>query len=212
MKLRELGIAQRVSALGAVFASRGCPKTYRPHAVSPRYYTPALVAISYGVAVLAAFVALDMAARIAASERRAARWWLGLGSTAMGVGIWSMHFIGMLAFSLPIPLGYDLPITSFARHRDRRLAYRAALVCEPTRAVAAAASPAAVILGVGIAGDALHRHGRDAHESGIHYEPLWFALSIVVAIAASMRGALDRALRSVATQRAPRACASPRRS
>ena len=68
-------------------------------------YNYGLVAISYLVASLASFVALDMAGRITASQGSTSRWWLFAGGSAMGVGIWSMHFIGMLAFKLPIPQG-----------------------------------------------------------------------------------------------------------
>src|SRR5687767_5783555 len=74
-------------------------------------YNPLLVAASLFVAILASYTALDMAGRITTAQGRAARWWLAGGASAMGVGIWSMHFIGMLAFSLPIPLGYNVPIT-----------------------------------------------------------------------------------------------------
>ncbi|WP_373401929.1 MHYT domain-containing protein, partial [Klebsiella pneumoniae] len=63
------------------------------------------------MAILASYTALDMAGRLATAEGRVARWWLAGGAAAMGLGIWSMHFIGMLAFDLPIALGYDLPIT-----------------------------------------------------------------------------------------------------
>lgn len=72
-------------------------------------YNPLLVTLSVVVAILASFTALDMAARVsAAPSRRAALPWLLAGGIAMGAGIWSMHFVGMLAFRLPMPLGYDL--------------------------------------------------------------------------------------------------------
>src|SRR5687767_14973388 len=70
-----------------------------------------LVVLSLLVASFASYTALDLGTRITASKGRAARVWLVGGAFAMGTGIWSMHFIGMLAFSLPIPLGYDVPIT-----------------------------------------------------------------------------------------------------
>src|ERR1700679_4342826 len=56
-------------------------------------------------------VAPSLAARVAATEGNAARIWLGIGGVVRGVGIWSMHFIGMLALSLPIQLAYDIPTT-----------------------------------------------------------------------------------------------------
>ncbi|MNF57529.1 Phytochrome-like protein cph2 [compost metagenome] len=74
-------------------------------------YDYSLVFISLLVAILASYTALDLAGRVASSQGRGALLWIGGGALAMGIGIWSMHFIGMLAFSLPIPLGYDLPLT-----------------------------------------------------------------------------------------------------
>ena len=73
-------------------------------------YNPSLVLVSLGVAILASYTALGMANRVKASSGLpAAKFWLAGGAFAMGIGIWSMHFVGMLAFSLPIPMGYDLP-------------------------------------------------------------------------------------------------------
>src|SRR5947207_12090541 len=70
-----------------------------------------LVLVSVLVATLASYTALDLATRITASRGRIARSWLVGGALSMGMGIWSMHFIGMLAFSLPVPMGYDVPTT-----------------------------------------------------------------------------------------------------
>jgi PAS domain S-box-containing protein len=74
-------------------------------------YNSWLVALSVVVAVLVSYTALSLAARVAAVQGRSARVWLLGGAVAMGIGIWSMHFIGMLAFSLPIALRYDVPMT-----------------------------------------------------------------------------------------------------
>ena len=72
-------------------------------------YNPSLVLVSLGVAVLASYTALGMANRVRAANTPAARYWLSGGAFAMGIGIWAMHFVGMLAFSLPIDMGYDIP-------------------------------------------------------------------------------------------------------
>src|ERR1700728_2779902 len=77
----------------------------------PSVYNHWLVALSLAVAILVSYTALRLAGRVAISEGRGARIWLGVGSLAMGIGIWTMHFVGMLAFSLPIPLAYNVPIT-----------------------------------------------------------------------------------------------------
>jgi diguanylate cyclase (GGDEF)-like protein/PAS domain S-box-containing protein len=70
-----------------------------------------LVALSYLIAVVASFTALDLGSRVTLTSGRTARVWLIGGAAAMGIGIWSMHFVGMLAFHLGVPLAYDVPIT-----------------------------------------------------------------------------------------------------
>ncbi len=78
--------------------------------LTPRY-DPSLVVASVLIASFASYVALDLAKRVRAANRSVATtWWVG-GSVAMGTGIWSMHFVGMLAFSLPIALGYTRLLT-----------------------------------------------------------------------------------------------------
>ncbi len=67
-----------------------------------------MVALSVTLAMAAAYTALDLAGRVTAA--RHARWfWLTGGATSMGLGIWAMHYIGMLAFSLPVPVLYHYP-------------------------------------------------------------------------------------------------------
>jgi diguanylate cyclase (GGDEF)-like protein len=75
-------------------------------------YSYSLVLLSILVAVLVSHTALHLAARVSRARGSHARFWLIGGSVAMGTGIWSMHFIGMLALSLPIQLSYDASITS----------------------------------------------------------------------------------------------------
>src|SRR5882724_10713777 len=74
-------------------------------------YDPWVVAASVLIASFASYVALDLAKRVRTADRGVAlRWWIA-GSIAMGTGIWAMHFVGMLAFSLPIALGYTKLLT-----------------------------------------------------------------------------------------------------
>src|SRR5882724_11409793 len=72
-------------------------------------YDARLVVVSILIAVLAAGAALDLAGRVTWARDAARFWWLAGGALAMGIGIWSMHYIGMLAFHLPIPVLYDWP-------------------------------------------------------------------------------------------------------
>lgn len=72
-------------------------------------YNSWLVILSVIIAIAASYVALDMASRTAATEGHLRRLWLTGGATAMGSGIWSMHYVGMLAFRLSVPVEYDWP-------------------------------------------------------------------------------------------------------
>jgi anti-anti-sigma factor len=73
-------------------------------------YDLQLIIASYLIAVFASYTALDLAGRVASSRGGARIIWLLGGAVSLGIGIWSMHFTGMLAFSLPIPVTYDIPL------------------------------------------------------------------------------------------------------
>jgi NO-binding membrane sensor protein with MHYT domain len=72
-------------------------------------YDYRLVVLSAFIAFLASYTALDLAGRVTGSRSWSRLAWLTGGATSMGIGIWSMHFIGMLAFSLPVSMQYDWP-------------------------------------------------------------------------------------------------------
>jgi NO-binding membrane sensor protein with MHYT domain/CheY-like chemotaxis protein len=74
------------------------------------WYSPGLVILSFLIACVASYTALELAARITAARGSERLAWLTGGSVAMGVGIWSMHFVGMLAFHLPMPIRYGLSL------------------------------------------------------------------------------------------------------
>ena len=74
-------------------------------------YTPLLVALSIVIAVFASYAALDLGARVRRPDA-GPRWAWGAGAAvAMGGGIWSMHFVGMLAFEMALHAAYDLGLT-----------------------------------------------------------------------------------------------------
>lgn len=74
-------------------------------------WDPVLIAVSYLVAFIASFVALDSAGKIPLSSRKAALFWRIAGGITLGIGIWSMHFIGMLSMQMPMMMSYDLWLT-----------------------------------------------------------------------------------------------------
>jgi diguanylate cyclase (GGDEF)-like protein len=85
--------------------------TIEPYHVSQ---DPWLLAISIVSASFVAYVALRLGERVNQSHGRARGVWLVCAATALGTGIWSMHFTGMLAFSLPVPIRYDVSTVLFA--------------------------------------------------------------------------------------------------
>ena len=151
----------------------------------PGNFTPSLVVISVLVAILASFTALSMASRVASSYGGAARWWIAGGAFAMSVGIWAMHFIGMLAFRLPVPLGYDIPITALSWLLALAASWLALLLVSQPRLPASRLAAGALVMGLGI--NAMHYTGMAAMrmQPGIIYEPWLFAASVAIAVGAS---------------------------
>ena len=149
-------------------------------------YNVWLQLLSFVVAVIASYVALDLGSRVSSSSAQVARYWLIGGSVAMGTGIWSMHFIGMLAFQLPIQMGYDVPLTLlsmliailasgfalFTINRDQLSRQRLLL--------------SGLVMGIGIA--SMHYVGMAAMRMSppIRFDPLLYILSILIAIGASI--------------------------
>jgi diguanylate cyclase (GGDEF)-like protein len=151
----------------------------------PSLYNHWLVGLSLIVAMLVSYTALRLAARVATSEGYGSRIWLGIGAVAMGVGIWSMHFVGMLAFSLPIPLAYSIPTTLASLAVAIITSAFALRITSGQQLTMARLAGSAVAMGAGIS--AMHYIGMDAITviPGIAYDPLLVALSILIAILAS---------------------------
>ncbi|CAB3746352.1 membrane protein [Burkholderia sp. MSh2] len=148
-------------------------------------HNPLLVLLSVLVAVLASYTALDIAGRVATARGRAAHWWLAGGAFAMGTGIWSTHFIGMLAFTLPIPLGYDPVITVLSLLiAIASSAFALWLIAQDTLPWPRLFG-GALLMGAGVAG--MHYTGMAAMDMspGIRYIPAIFGLSILIAIVAA---------------------------
>ncbi len=148
-------------------------------------YNPWLVGLSIIVATLVSFTALRLAARVANSTASHARIWLGAGAVAMGIGIWSMHFIGMLAFSLPIRLAYGVPRTMESLAIAIVTSGFALKITSGRRLTCPRLMVAAATMGAGIAG--MHYLGMAAIviSPAVGYDPPLVAASILIAMAAS---------------------------
>lgn len=153
-------------------------------AVLAGHYDMELVALSYLVAILASYSAIDLAHRILHSQRHQALW-LTLGALAMGSGIWSMHFIGMQAFSLPIRMGYDFGITVFSLVAAIAVAALALYVTSRQQMGTLAIIVGAVLMGAGIC--VMHYSGMHAMQMlpGIIWNPLLVVVSALIAVLAS---------------------------
>jgi two-component system, sensor histidine kinase and response regulator len=148
-------------------------------------YDPALVATSIVIAILAAFVALSISGRIVAAQTGRSRWaWTSAGAIVMGGGIWAMHFIGMLAFTLPCGVGYD-PVGTVLSIIPGVAASGVALwvIGRREQPGLLRLSVGAVLMGAGIG--AMHYSGMAAMQPQalLRYDPAWVAVSVVVAVA-----------------------------
>ncbi len=149
------------------------------------WYDYKLVALSVVVAVIASQISLAIASRIKAHRKNVVGWLIG-GATAMGIGIWAMHFIGMLAYHLPIPLGYDIPLTLISLLLaiiSSMIALYVIFASEKLDISSNALS--ALMMGAGIAG--MHYTGIYAMQMSpaIEFDPTLFMASLLIAYVAS---------------------------
>ncbi|HUQ19967.1 MAG TPA: MHYT domain-containing protein [Gemmatimonadaceae bacterium] len=148
-------------------------------------YNPFIVGLSILIASLASYVALDLAGRVIASSKRSRGYWILASATAMGIGIWSMHFLGMLALQIAVPVAYDVPLlalsiviaiagsaVTFFMSARARLTSRELLL-------------ASLFMGPAIAG--MHYTGMAAVRmpSAISYDRRWVAMSVIIAVLVS---------------------------
>jgi diguanylate cyclase len=149
-------------------------------------YNPLLVLLSVLVAIFVSYTALSLSARVARAKGggNTGLWVVG-GALAMGCGIWSMHFIGMLAFSLPIALTYDLGLTIASLVIAIAISGFALSVASNPEISTSHLTVSALILGAGIC--AMHYSGMAAINvvPMITYEPLLLTASVVIAVVAS---------------------------
>jgi two-component system sensor histidine kinase/response regulator len=157
-----------------------------PDLVMPGYYDNRLVALSVCIAVVASYTALDLAARVTSARGGARYLWLSGGATAMGVGIWSMHYIGMLAFRLPVPVQYDWPTVLLSLLAAIFASLVALFVVSREKMGTLQALVGCVVMGGGIAG--MHYIGMAAMrlQAMCHYAPAMVALSVLLAFVISL--------------------------
>jgi PAS domain S-box-containing protein len=149
-------------------------------------YDSYLVALSFAVASLASYTALDLGGRIRASRGWPRRAWLATAALAMGGGIWSMHFIAMLAFRMPTHVGYDLGLTVLSLVVAVAVTGVGFYVSGTRQATALQLVLSGLFMGLGIV--AMHYTGMAAMlmPADLRYDSVLVALSVFIAIAASI--------------------------
>lgn len=149
-------------------------------------YNIYLVGLSALIAILASYTTLELAGWITGAKGSSRQTWLIMGAIVMGIGIWSMHFIAMLAFSLPLPVSYNFLLV-LASLLAATLGSGQALfiVSRPTLSLPILLT-GSTCMGIAIA--AMHYIGMAAMQlmADIHYSPKLFALSVAIAIGVSL--------------------------
>jgi two-component system sensor histidine kinase/response regulator len=152
----------------------------------PSWYDDRLVILSVLIAMCASYAALELAARTAAARGKSRFLWLGGGATAMGIGIWSMHYIGMLAFHLSVAVLYDIPTVALSLVAAVFASGIALLVVSGKKLTPWRAGAGSLVMGGGIA--AMHYTGMAAMRlpADCHYNALLVTASILIAVVVSL--------------------------
>jgi len=153
-------------------------------------YNYALVALSVLIAMFASYAALDLAARVTAAAGWTRAVWLLGGAGAMGTGIWSMHYIGMLAFVLPIPVAFHWPTVLMSLFAAILASVIALHVVSRQNMSVSRAVAGSVLMGAGIA--SMHYIGMAAIRLPAisQFNSFLVVLSVVLAVLISL-GALS---------------------
>ncbi|MDU6683577.1 MAG: EAL domain-containing protein [Enterobacteriaceae bacterium] len=148
-------------------------------------YDQILVVVSFIVAILASYTALNMAGRVSTSSGSSSWVWLTGGGVAMGIGIWAMHFIGMLAMDISMHLSYDPLLTAISMLIAISASWFALWLVSDNELTMLHLLPGSFVMGMGIV--AMHYTGMAALkvEPAIIWDMFWVAISVIIALTAS---------------------------
>jgi len=148
-------------------------------------YNYGLVALSVLTAIVTSYAALDLAGRTTSSHGGTRFSWIAGGASAMGLGIWSMHYVGMLAFRLPLPVQYDWPTVLLSLLAAILASAVTLLVVSQETMSLGRAVVGSIFMGGGIA--AMHYIGMAAMRISAmpHFSPTLVILSVVLAVVIS---------------------------
>lgn len=149
-------------------------------------YNLGLVVLSVVVATLGSYVAIEIAQQLRSAQGRRRFLWVGGGAIAMGLAIWSMHFVGMLALKLPIPIwydGYTVVLSVIAAAVGSAIAF---VIFSRSSVSWVLVVFASIFMGAAIAG--MHYIGMAAMrmDANVTYDPIIVGASVTIAIAVSL--------------------------
>ncbi|MFD1955566.1 MHYT domain-containing protein [Paenibacillus thailandensis] len=149
---------------------------------SYNYY---IVALSMVIAILASYSALSITAKISYSSGKVRYFWLAAGALVMGNGVWSMHFVGMLAFHLHSTVKYDIWLTLLSMAASVIASFIAFYITMPKQINRYHIAVGGFIMGTGIV--AMHYTGMEAMVMPLElvYDRSLWALSAIIALMAS---------------------------
>ncbi|GGN98181.1 EAL domain-containing protein [Saccharibacillus kuerlensis] len=147
-------------------------------------YNTGLVIVSCIISVLASYAALNLAGRIHLAQGRLRAFWLFGGALSMGIGIWSMHFIGMLALQLPMQMTYHIPLVILSMIVPIIVSFIALWTVTRYKLSWRALCVGGLLLASGVVD--MHYMGMSAMSMTITYNPWLVALSVMIALAASI--------------------------
>ncbi|OWR30924.1 PAS domain S-box protein [Saccharibacillus sp. O23] len=157
-------------------------------------YNLGLVVVSCIISVLASYAALNLAGRIHTARGKLRSFWLAGGAVSMGLGIWSMHFVGMLALKLPMQMTYSIPLVLLSMIIPIVVSFIALWTVTRKKLTLRALLIGGLLLASGVVD--MHYTGMAAMAMKITYDPRLVALSVLIAVTASLAAlALMRELR-----------------
>jgi diguanylate cyclase (GGDEF)-like protein/PAS domain S-box-containing protein len=149
-------------------------------------YDYRLLMLSIVLAMFASYAALDLAGRVTSARGWVRAFWLSGGAAAMGLGIWAMHYVGMLALTMPMPVVYHLPTVVLSLLAAIAASGVALFVVSRPKMSVWQEIAGSVVMGSGIG--AMHYIGMAAMRCAavVVYDRRIVALSMVLAIAISL--------------------------
>lgn len=154
--------------------------------ILPLSYDPVLIFISIIVVLISAFIALNISGMLFATVGKARIKWILLGALVMGLGIWSMHFIGMLAAHISLNMAYDMPLVIISIAPALFASGIAFAIISKPQVRKTEVLAGAVLITAGIV--AMHHTGMAAlqMQDTVQYDPLLWSLSVLVALISSL--------------------------